>query len=351
MNSGQVNENSNQGINDELQVELANVPNPAPGKSYYAWLLGDSGQTEAAPIFLGHVTVEHGNLHFLYIGDRQHANLLGFASRFLINEDNAQNPSSDPLLDQRTWRYYAALPQTPNPADALHFSMLAHLRHLLVESPELAIRGLHGGLAFWFVRDTATVSDLANSLAADWRKQDVQAIHTQAIRILDYLDGEAFVKSDVPPGTPMLADAQMAQVALLGPAPQDVAPPGYIYQNEAPPGYVYLIQMHMNGAVLSPQTTAEQRQLAKKINGGIDTLKRWFIQMHQDARQLVHMTAAQLRQPPALTLLDDLATQAQYVYTGQPNPAAGASQGGVLWVYDNLQRLASFDVAPYRASK
>ncbi len=63
------------------------------------------------------------------------------------------------------------------------------------------------------------------------------------------------------------------------------------------------------------------------------------------------MTAAQLRQPPALTLLDDLATQAQYVYTGQPNPAAGASQGGVLWVYDNLQRLASFDVAPYRASK
>jgi hypothetical protein len=229
--------------------------------------------------------------------------------------------------------------------------MLDHLRHLLVESPELAARGLHGGLAFWFVRDTASVADLANSLADDWRKQEAQALRSQVIRILDDLDGASFVSSDVPHGTPMPADGRMAQVALLGPAPQDAAPPGYVYQNEAPPGYVYLIQMHMNGAVLSPQSTPEQHQLAKQINGGIDSVKRWLTQMHQDARQLVHKTDDQLLQPPALTLLDDMATQAQYAYTGRPNPSAGASQGGVLWIYDKLQRLASFDVAPYSAPK
>jgi eukaryotic-like serine/threonine-protein kinase len=351
MNSGQLNESSNQGINDELQIELSNVPDPALGKSYYAWLLGDTGQTEAVPLFLGHLTVDHSNVHFLYPGGGQHVNLLGLASRFLITEDDAHHPSSNPLLDQSTWRYYAAIPQTPNPADKLHFSMLDHLRHLLVESPELSIRGLHGGLAFWFARDTATISDLANTLAADWNKKDTVAIHEQIVRMLDYLDGVSFVNKDVPPGTPLLANKQDTQVALLGPAPQDGDPPGYVYQNEAPPGYVYLIQAHMNGAILSPQTTTEQRQLAIQINGGIDSVRHLLAQVYQDAKQLVGLTGAQLLQPSALTLLDDIATQAQYAYTGRPNPSTGIAQGGVLWIYDNLQRLATFDVTPYIASK
>ena len=351
LNSGQLNEKSNQGINDELQVNLSNIPDPAAGKSYYAWLLGDSAQTEAASIFLGRLTVEHGSVHFLYPGDAQHANLLGFASRFLVTEDDAHHPSSDPLLEQSTWRYYAVIPQTPDPGDKLHFSMLDHLRHLLVESPELTIRGLHGGLAFWFVRNAATVSGLANTLADDWQKKEANAIYNQVVRILDYLDGVSLVTTDVPPGTALQVDAHAVQVALLGPAPQDADPPGYVYQNEAPPGYVYLIQQHMNGAILSPQTTQEQHQLAIQINAGIDGVRRWLTQVYTDAKQLVRFTEAQLLQPLALTLLDDIAAQAQYAYTGRPNPSTGVAQGGVLWIYDNLQRLATFDVAPYSAPK
>ncbi|MFL5706852.1 MAG: hypothetical protein ACJ8AG_29130, partial [Ktedonobacteraceae bacterium] len=161
----------------------------------------------------------------------------------------------------------------------------------------------------------------------------------------------SFVATDVPSGTPLLADAQDAQVALLGSAPQDADPPGYVYQNEAPPGYVYLIELHINGAVLSPQTTSEQRKLAIQIEGGIDSVKRLLAQVYQDARQLVRLTNAQLLQPSALILLDNMATQAQYAYTGRANPSTGISQGGVLWIYDNLQRLAAFDVAPYTAPK
>jgi len=65
-------------------------------------------------------------------------------------------------------------------------------------------------------------------------------------------NGASFVHSDVSPGTPRLSDAQATQVALLGPAPQDADPPGYVYQNEAPPGYVYLIEDHMKGVLLAP---------------------------------------------------------------------------------------------------
>ncbi len=89
LNSGQLNANGPQGINDELQIDLAHVSDPAAGKSYYAWLLGDRNQSEAAPVLLGRLTVSQGNMHFLYRGDPQHTNLLAFVSRFLITEDNA----------------------------------------------------------------------------------------------------------------------------------------------------------------------------------------------------------------------------------------------------------------------
>lgn len=351
MNSGQLNENTTQGINDELQVDLANLPAPSAGKSYYAWLLGDIKQSEALPLFLGRLSIKNGNVHFLYTGDQQHTNLLAVASRFLVTEEAARAPSSNPLLNQSTWRYYAVLPQTPDPADALHFSMLDHLRHLLVESPELSIRGLHGGLAFWFARDTATIANLASGLAEDWQNKSASVIHTQVIRILDYLDGSAFIKNDVPDTTPWLADTRTAQIPLLGPVPQTADPPGYVYQNETPPGYVYLVQTHLNGVVLAPQATAAQHQIAVQISGGIDNARQALDKVYQDAKRLLALSNTQLLQTSSLTLLDDLATQAQYAYTGQSNPSTGSLQGGALWIYDNLQRLATFEVQPYSAPK
>jgi eukaryotic-like serine/threonine-protein kinase len=348
VNSGQLNDSSNQGINDEVQIDLSGIPDPAPGKSYYAWLLADHTQTESAPLLLDRLAVSHGSVHILYRGDQRHANLLGFFSRFLITEEDTSNPSSDPLLDQSTWRYYAEIPQLPIPGDKLQFSMLDHLRHLLVESPELSLRGLHGGLAFWFVRNTATVSESANAARDAWQRKDAQAVHEQAIRLLEYLDGEALITPDVPPGTLLPpADAHDAQIALLGPAPQDADPPGYAFRNEVPPGYVYLIVMHMNGAILSPLTQPEQRTLAIQINSGLDAVRRSLEQVYQDAKRLVHLTNAQLLQPSSLSLVDDLANQAQLAYAGQLDPSTGHSQGGALWVYGNLQRLATFDVRPF----
>lgn len=350
LNSGQFNGSSSQGLNDEIQVDLSNLPDPATGKSYYAWLLGDTSATEIPPLSLGRLTLAQNAVHFVYAGDGAHANLLGTFSRFLITEDDAQHPASDPLLDQSTWRYYGIIPQTPSPADKLHFSMLDHMRHLLVESPELVLRGLHGGLAFWLSRNTAIASNLAHSLADDWQTKDPSALRTQLIALLDYLDGSASIGIDVPSNTPLLAPARDVQVALLGPAPQNTDPPGYVYQNEAPPGYIYLLETHINGAILSPSTTPDQRQLAIAIIKGTDAVKQQFTQIYQDAKQLLGLSNSQLLASSTLTTLDDLATQAQYAYAGRPDPSTGGSQGGVLWIYTNIQRLATFTVAPYVAT-
>ena len=252
LSSGQFNANSPQGINDEVQIDLSNIPDPSPGHSYYAWLLADRDVSESLPVFLGPVRVEHGNVHVLYRGDQQHTNLLGLTSRLLLTLDDARHPTNNPLLDTGTWRYYAEIPSVPSPTDKLHFSMLAHLRHLLVESPELSIRGLHGGLGFWFVRNISAVSEWANSARDAWCNKDADTMRDQVIRILDTIDGESFVHSDVAPGTPLLVDARTVQVALLGPTPTNPDPPGYAYGDEVSPGYVYLISEHMAGAIQSP---------------------------------------------------------------------------------------------------
>jgi serine/threonine protein kinase len=347
LSSGQFNANSPQGINDEVQIDLTNIPDPSPGHSYYAWLLADKDVSESLPVLLGPVHIDHGSVHLLYRGNQQHTNLLGVVSRFLVTEDDTHTPTNNPLLDTSTWRYYAEIPAVPNPADKLHFSMLAHLRHLLVESPELSIRDLHGGLGFWFVRNSSTVSELANSARDAWHTKDVATTRDQVIRILDAIDGASFVHTDVTPGTPLLADARTVQVALLGPTPTNPDPPGYAYGDEISPGYVYLISEHMAGAIQSPQTTPDQRKLAVQINSRLDEEKGLFEQVQHDATQVLRMSDTQVLGAQALTLLDDLATQAQNAYSGQLDPSTGQSEGGALWIYGNMQRLAAFDVRQY----
>jgi hypothetical protein len=79
----------------------------------------------------------------------------------------------------------------------------------------------------------------------------------------------------------------------------------------------------------------------------VTNVKKSLQQMRQDALQLVHMTNQQLAQPSALALVSDMALQARYAYAGQTDPITGQNQEGAIWVYNNVQRLATFDVTPY----
>ena len=59
------------------------------------------------------------------------------------------------------------------------------------------------------------------------------------------------------------------------------------------------------------------------------------------------MTNTQLTQLSALGVLGDLETRARYAYAGRTDPASGEVQEGATWIYDNVERLATFDVTPY----
>src|SRR5581483_11717072 len=108
---------------DELAITLQNLPDPQSGKSYYAWLL-NANQASLPAVSIGALPLNHGQVTMTYV-DPQHSNLLANYGHLLVTEEDTNPPPITPSLDITTWRYSAAFPTTPNPADATnHFSVL-----------------------------------------------------------------------------------------------------------------------------------------------------------------------------------------------------------------------------------
>jgi hypothetical protein len=356
ISSGQLYLNNNQGINDEALIDLHNISTPGPGKSYYGWLLGDASQTDVSWVLLGKLSVNRGNIHFLYPGDVAHSNLLNDLSRFLITEGDANTTPMNPLLDQNSWRYYAEMYQKPSPQDPNHFSLLDHLRHLLVQAPELKALGLSGGLSIWQMRNVQEISKWALSAKERWEIKDVAFIRQTLVNILYYLDGEC-TSSDlqsVPPGTPTTPEngtiAHIAHFALLNPCVQEEQEQAETLQQvfqHTPHNYIDHLLFHMAGVLLSPGATQSQHALALQLNAAINNVKNWLGQIHLDVLQLLQMSDEQLTQDAGFDILGDLEAQARYAFAGRTDPNTGNMQQGAEWIFDNTPRLATLDVTPY----
>ncbi len=320
--------------NDEFQISLHNIPNPQAGKSYYAWLLPDNNQGESAPLLLGILPVNHGNVQFLYKGNTGHVNLLAPYSRFLITEESASIMPSIPTPDLTAWRYYAALPQSPAVGQP-PYSLLDHLRHLLADDPEIMNLGLKGGLDTWAYRNTNRIQQWAASAQSDWSTHDYTSLRHFVVAILDYLDGSTEVQQDVPPGTPLAANPTFSQIGML-----EIVP------GQKLSGYLFHIALHLNGVLASPGSTQNQRQLATQINTGINNMNRWLGKARSDAIQLVHMDDTQLALSSSQALLNDMNQQAHNAYFGQTT-SSGSQLQGMSQIYVTAQRLATFSVTAY----
>ena len=235
VSSGLISKESNQGITDELSISLQNIGDPQLGKRYYGWLMSNVG-SDAPPLALGPLPVDHGQIAMTY-SDPQHNNLLANYSRFLITEQDASQQPTNPSLDvQHVWRYYSAFSIVPNPVEPKHYSLFDHLRHLLSADPKLSSVGLSGGLSEWLYRNTTKILEAAGS-ARDSQKGCADEgcadfILRQVARILDYLDGSDYVKTENIPltiqGDQLLIDPTVARVALLEFDPLNQQPPGYL---------------------------------------------------------------------------------------------------------------------------
>jgi serine/threonine protein kinase len=356
ISSGELYENNNQGLNDQVRIDLHNIPDPGPGKSYYAWLLGDENQTEVPWVLLGQLSVNQGDVQFLYLGDRAHTNLLSDMSRFLITEGVANTTPTNPSLDQSSWRYFAGIYQAPSPKDPNHFSLLDHLRHLLVQAPELQVLGLPGGLSIWLMRNVQEISKWALSAKERWEIKDIAFMRQQLVNILYYLDGEC-TQADlqgVPPGTPATPEngtiAHIAHFALFNPCIQEEQEQATLLKNvfqHVPHNYVDHMLFHLARVIQSPGATPALHALAIQINTAVNNVKNWLGQVRLDAVQLLHIPGEQLTQLSAFEILGNLELQARSAFAGQTDPDTGNLQEGAAWIFDNIERLATLDVTAY----
>ena len=338
LSSGQSSTDTNSaGLDDQLEIDLHGLASPTSGKSFYAWLLGDSSQSEGAALLLGALNVSNGTVHYHYAGDAQHDNLLATYSRFLITQEDSSPTPIAPSADPHASLYYAELPQTKSRVD--NFSVLDHLRHLLAKDPELEPLNLPGGLEIWLYRNTQSVQQRAAKAESCWHTKDIVCIQHNVIRVLDYLDGKNYVQQDVPQGTALQVDPRLISVALLELDP-----------NQNPPGYLYHINRHLQGIVQAPGATPAQQQLANQIDTGLNTLSSTLQLVHSDAKKLVAVPQNDLFSQNTLSLLTDMTTQAGYAFNGKPNGSTNQMQGGAVEIYRNSQRLATFDVTAYTAN-
>ncbi|HEX6554199.1 MAG TPA: protein kinase, partial [Ktedonobacteraceae bacterium] len=89
LSSGKLYANNNQGIYDQVLLDLHHLAAPDAGKSYYAWLLSDANQSDVTWVALGKLSVTQGKVNFLYPGQPTHPNLLLDYSRLLITQEDA----------------------------------------------------------------------------------------------------------------------------------------------------------------------------------------------------------------------------------------------------------------------
>jgi len=354
LSSGQFDPGSAQGIADQMQIELKNVPDPQPGKSYYTWLLADrhphveqptlEPQLQfTLPLLLGKLSVSHGSVSFFYKGTAQHDNLFSISSRLLVTEEDTNGTPRGPNADRSAWRYYAEIPQTPYGPKQL--SALDHIRHLFYKETKVAVLGLPGGLDIWLYRNTEKLMEWAISARDDYHPQvsDSTVIHNLFVSMLDYLDGSPNVHIDVPAGTPIAADTVASRVALLSVVPAQQQATDVVNN---PPGYLDHVPLHLNGVVKAPDATPQMRALATEIIQALNNSTKWLVQARVLTRQLVNMNAVQLSQPTTLSMLNQLLSATTYAYIGQLHPQTNQVIPGILQAHYEIQQLATLTVTP-----
>ena len=352
ISSGQLYPGSAQGIADQLELDLQNIPDPAPGKGYYAWLLADrqpkaeDNPLQPTPQFTlpllltpAPLPVNRGSVSFFFKGTSQHDNLLSLASRMLITEEDTNGTPRGPAADRSTWRYYAEIPQTPYGTPPL--SALDHIRHLFYKETKVAVLGLAGGLDIWLFQNTKALLEWAVSARDDYDTQGTQAdqIHAQFDRILDYLDGSPNVHIDT--NDPLILDPVTSSVGLLSVVPAQQEGTDLAHN---PPGYLDHVARHLNGVVKAPDATPQLRKLAAQIIDALNNAAKWLKEARTYAQQLVKMDRNQLSQPAALTMMDHLLTDVTYAYIGQLDPQTNKVIPGIVQVHYDIQQLATLNL-------
>ena len=204
------------------------------------------------------------------------------------------------------------------------------------ENPTSVLKDLRVLLAvevFGLMRSSQQVRILAESANNALNNNAASTVHDDVVSILDYLDGASFVRADIPTGQDLLVEARQVETPLRS-----------LSAGQSPAGFVTTAAVKLQSLLTDPGITPNMTTLARESLNALTSAQGYLDQVHDDARQLVSMSNAQLLQPVARSLINSLLVSARYADEGQTN----ATTDGIAFAGNTIQRLPAINISSYK---
>jgi serine/threonine protein kinase len=301
------------GHDDQVHIEMQNVPAPAGKQNYFAWLQ----TTNKRVVALGRLPWRNGSISYTYPGNNQHSNLLPITQGFSITSEtsNPQAPSGRKI-------YQANFDN----------ATLPYVKNILYSTP-----GLPGkqSVVAELLETIKSMNDKADSIYDSLLiRPDDPLVKRQATRIIEMIDSTRYAvsKHDLPD---MYHPLQNAQVGLLSSPTQQ--------------GYLDTLATQLAKLKQTANGNEALLQRIQNIENAITNLQTWVQKIRTFDVQV--LKAANLKDPGIIGVALQLKNTAADSYVGRtipPNPAPLPTLGsaGAAQAYTEAQYLAMLDVKP-----
>jgi serine/threonine protein kinase len=300
------------GHNDQVRLEMQNVPTPANGKSYFAWLQDENGQTH----LLGPLTLQNGAITYTYQGDKTHSNLLTKIRGFSITQESS---GSTPQAPSDQTIYQAQFDNNVQP----------YLKNILYATPGLPN---NQSVVTALLETIKSLNDKAGSIDDSLQVRPDQGLVTrQATRIIEVIDGTSYAVNtgDLPK---KYSPLEHVSIGLLSSPKQQ--------------GYLAILGAQLDALKQSGQGDPAQLGHVQNVENALSDLRNWVQKMRTYDVNI--LKAADLTAPKITSIALQLKNTAADSYVGHtvpPDPApmpvlgsAGASQA-----YIEAQYIAELD--------
>jgi serine/threonine protein kinase len=300
------------GQNDQLRIDMQNIPDPPEGKSYFAWLQETSSHVSP----LGPLNIQNGYVSFIYAGDTMHTNLLGAMQGLFIT---TVDKGSEPQSPNESNKVYQA---------SFDVDTLVSLKNILYQTPGLPD---NGSVTAEILNTIRSINDKTTSINDSLDYDNVLVIR-QASRIIDLLDGSAYAaQSGDRPAS--VASELNAQIGLLSSPTQT--------------GYLDVLDQQLQQLQQVSQNTPDRLQHIQNVENAIQDLRSWLQNLRTYDVQLLKST--NLSNPANLSIALQLKQAAADAYTGRTIPPNTAPQpvldsAGASQAYTEAQYLATLDL-------
>ncbi len=301
------------GHDDQMHIEMQNVPAPASRQSYFAWLQ----TTNKRVVALGRLPWQNGSISYTYPGNNQHSNLLPTAQGFSITAEtgNPQAPSGKKIYQANFDT--AALP---------------YIKNILSSTPSLPDKQ---SVVAELLETIKSMNDKADSIYDSLLiRPDDPLVKRQATRIIEMIDSTRYAVSnhDLPGAYQPL---QHAPVGILSSSAQQ--------------GYLDILTTQLTKLKQTANGNEALLQRIQNVENAITNLQTWVQKIRILDVQI--LKAANLKDPGIVDVALQLKNTAADSYVGRtipPNPAPLPTLGsaGAAQAYTEAQYLAMLDVKP-----